>query len=67
MFDRAVAIEAAVLKQMGKGAVNGDYRSKVRSLTLNLKDKRNPGLRQNVISGMVSAEKLVLMSAEVSI
>lgn len=64
IYDQALAIELAVFKQIGKGEVTGDYRAKVRSLTLNLKDKKNPTLRANVISGSVPADKLVLMTAE---
>lgn len=66
VFDRALAIEAAILKQMGHGQVTGEYRTKVRSLSLNIKDKKNSSLRQSIISGSLEAEKLVGMSVEVS-
>lgn len=64
VYERAMAIEASVLKIVGKGQVTGDYRSKVRSLTLNLKDKKNPALRANVVSGSISSDSLVTMTAE---
>lgn len=42
------------------------YRQKMRSLSLNLKDKNNPALRAAVVDGSIAAEKLVFMSAQVS-
>lgn len=64
VFERAKEVELATFKVIGKGQVNGDYRSKMRSLSLNLKDKKNPSLRENVVSGLIEAEKLVTMTPE---
>jgi transcription elongation factor S-II len=64
VYERAKDVEAATFKLIGKGEVNGDYRSKMRSLSLNLKDKKNPSLRQGVVVGSIEAEKLVTMSPE---
>lgn len=63
-FQAALSIELAVYQKIGHGEVTGDYRSKVRSLTLNLKDKKNPTLRKNVLSGLIQASDLVTMTAE---
>lgn len=64
VFERARDVEAATFKLIGKGEVNGDYRSKMRSLSLNLKDKKNPSLRRGVVVGSIEADKLVTMSPE---
>ncbi|KAJ2853854.1 transcription elongation factor TFIIS, partial [Coemansia erecta] len=40
------------------------YRAKIRSLCLNLRDKKNPELRNRVVSGDISAERLCSMSSE---
>lgn len=41
------------------------YRSCVRSRVFNLRDKKNPDLRENVIAGIISPKRLARMSAEV--
>ena len=41
------------------------YRVKIRSLFQNLKDKSNPSLRENVVSGEISATKLCTMTPAV--
>lgn len=46
------------------GGVNKKYREKGRSLLFNLKDKNNPELRERVMSGDISAERLCSMTAE---
>ncbi|KAG5356664.1 Transcription elongation factor S-II [Yarrowia sp. C11] len=58
----AKAIENEVYK-MENGTSN-NYRPKMRSLYINLKDPKNPGLRGNVISGKISAERLCRMSPQ---
>ena len=58
---RAKAVEVAVFNAHGS-----DYRSKIRSLYVNLKDKNNPTLREAVVSGEISAEKFAVMSSAVS-
>ncbi|CAH8281552.1 unnamed protein product [Eruca vesicaria subsp. sativa] len=46
------------------GGVNKKYREKGRSLLFNLKDKNNPELRERVMSGAISPERLCSMTAE---
>lgn len=65
VYSIAMRIEQAALDTIGHGAVNGDYRAKIRSLSLNLKDKNNPELREQVLLGEISPEKLVVMRSEV--
>ncbi|KAJ3840786.1 transcription factor S-II, central domain-containing protein [Lentinula raphanica] len=60
ILQRAKAVELAVLKDIG--SISTVYRNKIRSLFVNLKDKGNPSLREDVVSGDISAEKLVKMS-----
>lgn len=64
IFGRAKEVEEATYKLVGKNQVNNDYRQKMRSLSLNLKDKKNPSLREGVASGSIEAEKLVVMTPE---
>ncbi|SPO25213.1 related to transcription elongation factor TFIIS [Ustilago trichophora] len=64
IFDAAVAVEAAILANQGKGSVTTDYRNKVRSLSLNIKDKNNPDLRVRVVERDIPADKLVTMTNE---
>lgn len=65
VYSVAMRIEQATLDTIGLGAVNGDYRAKIRSLSLNLKDKNNPELREQVLLGEITPEKLVVMRSEV--
>ena len=60
---KAVAIEAAGFTRLGP-ETNPGYSSKMRSLFINLKNKSNPQLRERVLSGEISPEKLVMMSTE---
>ena len=46
------------------GGVNKKYKEKGRSLLFNLKDKNNPELRESVMSGKISPERLCSMTAE---
>lgn len=64
VFASAMEIEQAVYEKIGGSSINNDYRSKVRSLSLNLKDKNNPELRQKVLKGEIPAETLVVMRSE---
>lgn len=59
---RAKEVEAAVWKNLGDNL--GDYRQKIRSLFVNLKDKKNPTLREDVVSGETPAAKFVVMTSE---
>lgn len=63
MLNRALAIEKFIFTDFG--GVNEGYKGKVRSLTLNLKSKSNPDLRESVVSGELSVDKLCRMSVEV--
>lgn len=63
LLKRAVAIESTLFREFG--TVSERYKNKVRSLTLNLKSKSNPGLRESVVSGDLSVEQLCKMSVEV--
>ncbi|KAJ3999421.1 transcription factor S-II, central domain-containing protein [Lentinula boryana] len=60
ILQRAQAIEVAVVNDIG--STSAAYKSKIRSLFVNLKDMNNPSLRENLVSGEISAEKLVKMS-----
>ncbi|KAH7102441.1 transcription elongation factor [Auriculariales sp. MPI-PUGE-AT-0066] len=60
---RAIAIEKTVLADH-QGNSTGNYRSKMRSLYLNLKDKSNPALRQSVVSGDIAIPKLTKMTPQ---
>ncbi|CAO3639108.1 unnamed protein product [Cunninghamella echinulata] len=63
LLERATAIERTVFDNIGQ-VVNDEYKSKIRSLTLNLKSKSNPGLRQSTVSGELAISKLCKMSVE---
>ncbi|KAL2543921.1 SPOC domain/Transcription elongation factor S-II protein [Forsythia ovata] len=58
----AFKIEAELFKVFG--GVNKKYKEKGRSLLFNLKDRNNPELRERVVSGEISPERLCSMSAE---
>lgn len=66
ILDNARAIEQAALDQPAtKGSVTSDaYGSKIRSLFQNLKNKSNPELRVRVLSGEITAQRLVAMTHE---
>lgn len=64
ILKRAKGIEASVLSLFD--GTNQAYKSKIRSLFVNLKDKNNPGLRENVVSGDISVDRFSKMSSEVS-
>jgi transcription elongation factor S-II len=65
LMKRAVKIETILFEEFG-GVTEG-YKNKVRSLILNLKNKKNPGLRESVVSGELSLKDLCTMSIEVSV
>lgn len=56
----AKQIEAAAFHNAK--SVNDAYKQKMRSLFQNLKNKSNPALRKNVLSGKISATDFVVMS-----
>ncbi|KAJ2395385.1 AAA+-type ATPase, partial [Coemansia sp. RSA 2603] len=45
-------------------SVSPTYRARIRSLCLNLRDKKNPDLRNSVINGNISVERFCSMSSE---
>ncbi|CAI0414852.1 unnamed protein product [Linum tenue] len=58
----ASEVEAELFKLFG--GVNKKYKEKGRSLLFNLKDRNNPELRERVMSGEISPERLCSMTAE---
>ena len=56
-------IEDELFKLFNKETSN-KYKNKYRSLIFNLKDPKNQGLFRKVVSGKISPERLVQMSAE---
>ncbi|KAF7986887.1 hypothetical protein HWV62_12642 [Athelia sp. TMB] len=62
ILKRAVAIEAEVEKKCG--GTSQEYKAKIRSLFVNLKDKNNPGLRESVVSGDISAARFSSMTSQ---
>ncbi|XP_076948956.1 uncharacterized protein LOC143621410 [Bidens hawaiensis] len=58
----ASGIEAELFKLFGW--VNKKYKEKGRSLMFNLKDPNNPDLREKVLSGAISPERLCSMTPE---
>ncbi|PLW33345.1 hypothetical protein PCASD_17986 [Puccinia coronata f. sp. avenae] len=60
IHDRAKAIEFEVNRTHDTTG----YKNKMRSLIFNLRDKNNPGLREAVVSGEISASKLCVMGPQ---
>jgi len=58
----AEKIEDAIFKDIKNSGPN--YKNRVRSRVLNLRDKNNPSLRLNVLCGDITPEKLSKMSSE---
>ncbi|KAF8590395.1 transcription elongation factor [Ramaria rubella] len=63
LSSRARAIEEVVYAQHSH-QTSQPYRTKMRSLYLNLKDKGNPSLRESVVSGDLPASRLCQMSSQ---
>ena len=63
IIERAVACEEAVFEAFGPESSKA-YSAKVRSLFQNLKNKSNPKLRENVLSGGISPERFVQMTGD---
>ncbi|KAI3598042.1 transcription elongation factor s-ii [Moniliophthora roreri] len=59
---KARDVELAVFNS--HGGATAEYRARIRSLFVNLKDKNNPGLRESVVSGLIAADKLAKMSSD---
>ncbi|KAF7728218.1 RNA polymerase II elongation factor [Apophysomyces ossiformis] len=62
LLKRAIAIENTLFSEFK--AIDAGYKQKARSLALNLKSKTNPSLRESVVSGELTVEKLCTMSVE---
>ncbi|THH14289.1 hypothetical protein EW146_g6031 [Bondarzewia mesenterica] len=62
ILSRATAIEDAVLIEYN--GTTAQYRTKIRQLFVNLKDKNNPGLRESVVSGDIPAQKFAKMTSQ---
>ena len=45
-------------------STNPKYKNAVRSRVFNLKDKKNPELRENVLCGVIPPERLAVMKSE---
>jgi transcription elongation factor S-II len=60
---RAQAVEAAVWAAHGRNA-SAEYKTRIRTLMVNLKDRANPGLRAGVVAGDPDADALATMSTE---
>ena len=61
----ACAIEEEIFKE--HKSTDARYKNKVRSRVSNLRDKKNPALRENVLLGSIAPSKLVKMTPEVMI
>lgn len=48
------------------GHTTPEYKGKIRSLFVNLKDKANPSLRESIVSGDLPPEKFSKMTSEVA-
>jgi len=55
-------VEKTVLAHMG--GTTAEYKNKIRSLFVNLKDKTNPGLRASIVDGSLAPEKFANMTSE---
>ncbi|KAJ5780378.1 hypothetical protein N7457_005538 [Penicillium paradoxum] len=63
ILPRAIAVEIAAYKLVGP-ETKAEYRDKIRSLFMNLKNKSNPKLSVRVIEGEITGEQLVRMSSD---
>ncbi|BFZ63577.1 transcription elongation factor TFIIS [Saitoella coloradoensis] len=59
----AMKIDEEMYNNVGK-EVNKTYRDRMRGLLLNLKDKKNPALREAVLNGSIKADRLVIMKPD---
>ncbi|XP_016986655.1 transcription elongation factor S-II [Drosophila rhopaloa] len=60
--DKAVQLEEAIYEELSNSDVK--YKNRIRSRLSNLRDPKNPGLRDRFLRGLLSAEKLARMSPE---
>lgn len=69
LFGISLDVEKSVFDKMCGAdavAVNQEYRNKMRSLSLNLKDKKNPQFRRRVVRGEIPGGRLVDLTPAVS-
>jgi len=64
--DKAHAIEKCVYTNAGS-STNAEYKAKIRSLFVNLKDKSNPGLRASIVEGTLAPERFSKMTSQVGL
>jgi transcription elongation factor S-II len=60
---KACAVENAAYKLLGP-ETKEEYRTKMRSLFQNLKNKSNPNLRTRVLAGQITPDEFVRMSSD---
>lgn len=58
----AVSVESLMFEKLGRST--GAQKLKYRSIMFNLRDGNNPDLRRRVLTGEISPEKLITLSAE---
>ncbi|EKV19043.1 Transcription elongation factor S-II [Penicillium digitatum] len=61
ILSRAIAVEISAYKYLGP-ETKEEYRTKIRSLFQNLKNKSNPKLRVRVVEGEITSDQFVRMS-----
>ena len=61
----SLVIFSAIFKELKDTGVK--YRNRIRSRISNLKDSKNPNLRINVLLGLITPERLAVLTAEVCI
>ena len=59
----AAELESAIFKEIGCSQ-DSKYKNRIRSRVLNLKDRKNPQLRENLLLGSLRLERLARMTAE---
>jgi len=59
-MSRSVRVEEIIFKD-ARNQIAPEYKAKIRSLFLNLKDANNPSLREGVVSGTLSCERIARM------
>lgn len=62
IMSAAKNVEEAVF--MGERGTGNGYKNKIRSLYTNLKDPRNPNLRQKVVTGEIAGKRLYTMTPQ---
>ncbi|TFK67303.1 transcription elongation factor [Pluteus cervinus] len=63
ILERAIGVEKTVFKD-NNNSTTMEYKSRIRVLFVNLKDKHNPSLRNKVLDGDLGSEKLARMTTK---